>query len=191
MAFGRLADLGYVDFYEALDLFRPLLADQVAIGEDSQERSVLDDEPTRLPLAIAEEVDRPQLPRARDRPRSSIPSRPSGSRRALMVLVNKVLAAGRAKPGQSEVVRRGALYATSTLSLGLETVARGDLGKATAGVADHRARPGCSGSATPSRTSSRGSRTALAPRSLTAGSPARELVAALCSPRPLFARRGR
>src|SRR5213078_5255254 len=29
---------------------------------------------------------------------------------------------------------------------------------------------------------------ALAPRSVTAGSPARELVAALCSPRPLFAR---
>ena len=33
----RLADLGYVDFYEALDLFRPLDADKVQIGEGSQD----------------------------------------------------------------------------------------------------------------------------------------------------------
>jgi hypothetical protein len=49
---------------------------------------------------------------------------------AILLLVNRVLAAGRAKPGQAEVMRRGALYATATLSLGLESVARGDLDKA-------------------------------------------------------------
>ena len=37
---------------------------------------------------------------------------------------------GRAKPGQPEVIRRGALFATATLSLGLESIARGDVGKA-------------------------------------------------------------
>ncbi len=53
---GRLADQGYVDFYEALDLFRPLDAEQVQAGEASQERIVDDSgEPQRLPLAIAEE----------------------------------------------------------------------------------------------------------------------------------------
>jgi hypothetical protein len=34
---GRLADLGYVDFYDALDLFRPLEPAQVHIGEGSQD----------------------------------------------------------------------------------------------------------------------------------------------------------
>src|SRR5262249_2699769 len=52
---GRLADLGYVDFYEALDLFRPLTPDQVQIGEGSQDRP-LDEEPAHLPVVVAEEV---------------------------------------------------------------------------------------------------------------------------------------
>ena len=40
---GRLADLGYVDFYDALDLFRPLPLEQVHIGESSEDRSAIDD----------------------------------------------------------------------------------------------------------------------------------------------------
>ena len=105
-----------------------------------------------------------------------------------MVLVNKVLAAGRAKPGQAEVMRRGALYATATLSLGLEAIARGDLGARAAGAALDRARAAVPrrlhGHAPSSRASRRRSRRARSPP----GSPAKELVAALCSPRPLFAR---
>jgi hypothetical protein len=182
---GRLADLGYVDFYEALDLFRPLTLDQVAIGEGSQDR-ILDEEPPRLPLAIAEEViGRSFLARAM----ASIDDAVEAERleSALTVLVNKVLAAGRAKPGQAEVLRRGALYATATLSLGLETVARGDLTRArdalhTVGLA----RLFRVGYAVTQRLAKLAS--ALAPRSLTAGSPTRDLVAGLCSPRPLFAR---
>jgi hypothetical protein len=106
---------------------------------------------------------------------------------ALMVLVNKVLAAGRAKPGQAEVMRRGALYAPATLSLGLETLARGDLARARDAlhtVALSRLfRIGYTVTQRLAKLA-----TALAPRSLTAASPARDLVAALCSPRPLFAR---
>jgi hypothetical protein len=106
---------------------------------------------------------------------------------ALMVLVNKVLAAGRAKPGQIEVMRRGALYATSTLSLGLETVARGDLDRAQEALKSiglgRLFRVGYTVTLKLAKLAA-----ALAPRSVTAGSPARELVAALCSPRPLFSR---
>src|SRR5207344_2984077 len=40
---GRLADMGYVDFYDALDLFRPLDPSQAQIGEGSQDRPVADD----------------------------------------------------------------------------------------------------------------------------------------------------
>src|SRR5262245_7284448 len=120
----RLADLGYVDFYDALDLFRPLDADKVQIGEGSQERDIED--ASRLPLAIAEEVIGGSF-LARAMSRIDDPAEAARLEAALIVLVNKVLAAARAKPGQSEVMRRGALYATATVSLGLETIARGDL----------------------------------------------------------------
>jgi hypothetical protein len=183
---GRLADSGYVDFYEALDLFRPLTPDQVSIGEGSQDKVLDEEAPSRLPVAIAEEVlGRSFLARAM----ASIDDPVEAERleAALVVLVNKVLAAGRAKPGQAEVMRRGALYATATLSLGLETLARGDLGRARDAlhtVALSRLfRIGYTVTQRLAKLA-----TALAPRSLTAASPARDLVAALCSPRPLFSR---
>lgn len=180
----RLADLGYVDFYEALDLFRPLDADKVQIGEGSQDKLVGDD--TRLPAVVAEEVlGRSFLARAM----GSIddPAEAEQLEAALMVLVNKVLAAGRTKPGQADVVRRGALYATATLSLGLETLARSDLGRAREALRtislQRMFRVGYTVTTKLARLAQ-----ALAPRSLTAGPPAKEVVAALCSPRPLFSR---
>ena len=180
----RLADLGYVDFYDALDLFRPLDADKVKIGEGSQDNIAAEE--SRMPLVVAEEVlGRSFLARAL----GSIDDPVVAERieAALMVLVNKVLAAGRAKPGQGEVLRRGALYATATLSLGLETLSRSDLGRAHDALRSvslqRMFRVGYTVTAKLARLAQ-----ALAPRSLTAGSPARELVAGLCSPRPLFSR---
>jgi hypothetical protein len=180
----RLADLGYVDFYDALDLFRPLDVDSVHIGEGTHDRVV--DETSRLPIVVAEEViGRSFLARAM----AAIEDTTDSERleTALMVLVNKVLAAGRAKPGQAEVVKRGALYATSTVSLGLEAVSRGDIGRATAALKSiglgRLFRVGYTITTKLGRLAR-----ALASRSLTAGSPARELVAGLCSPRPLLSR---
>ena len=182
---GRLADLGYVDFYDALDLFRPLPADQVHIGEGSHDRLVGEDKP-RMAIVVAQEVvGRNFLARAL----AAIDDVAEAERveGALMVLVNKVLAAGRAKPGQEEVVRRGALYATSTLSLGLEVIARGDLERATQALGSIGLGRMFRVGYTVTHKLARLAR-ALAPRSPTAGSPARELVAGLCSPRPLFSR---
>jgi hypothetical protein len=181
---GRLADLGYVDFYEALDLFRPLEASAVVIGEGTQER-IIDDMPSHIPIVVASEiVNRNFL--ARTLAQLDDPGEAERVEGALMVLVNKILAAGRAKPGQQEVLRRGALFATATLSLGLETVARGDLGRAqqalrTIGMT-RLFRVGYTVTQRLARLA-----VALAARSATAGSPAKELIAALCSPRPLFA----
>ncbi|HTL36344.1 MAG TPA: DUF6178 family protein [Kofleriaceae bacterium] len=182
---GRLADLGYIDFYEALDLFRPLPADQVQIGEGSQDRP-LDQGATHLPVVIVEEViGRSFLARAM----AAIDDDVEAERleQALMVLVNKVLAAGRAKPGQAEVMRRGALYATATLSLGLEVIARSDIERATQALKSiafgRLFRVGYTVTHRLAKLA-----TALAPRSTTAGSPAKDLVAGLCSPRPLFSR---
>ncbi len=182
---GRLADLGYVDFYDALDLFRPLTPDQVHIGEGSQDRPLEEGE-TRLPVVVAEEVvGRSFLARAIGAIEDSAEA--ERLEQSLMVLVNKVLAAGRAKPGQAEVMRRGALYATATLSLGLETIARGDLERAKEAL--HTIALGRLfrvGYTVTQRLAKLA--TALAPRSATSGVPARDLVAALCSPRPLFSR---
>jgi hypothetical protein len=181
---GRLADLGYVDFYDALDLFRPLEPGQVAIGEDSHGPIVADD--TRLPVAVAEQViGRSFLARALAA--VDEPARAEQIEAGLMVLVNKLLAAGRARPGHAEVVHRGALYATATLSLGLETVARGDVDRAAHALTsinlERLFRVGYTVTQKLARLA-----VALAPRSLTAGSPTRELVSALCTPRPLFSR---
>jgi len=180
---GRLADFGYVDFYDALDLFRPLDPAQVQIGEGSQDHVLGED--TRLPVAVAEQViGRSFLARALAA--ITDPSEAERLEAGLMVLVNKVLAAGRAKPGQAEVVRRGALYATATLSLGLETIARGDVDRSTHALGsialERLFRVGYTVTQKLARLA-----VALAPRSITAGSPVKELVAALCSPRPLFA----
>ena len=180
---GRLADFGYVDFYDALDLFRPLDPAQVQIGEGSQDHVLGED--TRLPVAVAEQViGRSFLARALAA--ITDPSEAERLEAGLMVLVNKVLAAGRAKPGQAEVVRRGALYATATLSLGLETIARGDVDRATHALGsialERLFRVGYTVTQKLARLA-----VALAPCSITAGSPVKELVAALCSPRPLFA----
>ncbi len=198
---GRLADLGYIDFYDALDLFRPLPADHVHVNEGSQDRGDAGADPTRLPGVVAENVvGRRFLARAL----AAIDDTAEAERLegALVVLVNKVLAAGRAKPGEAEVVKRGALYATATLSLGLEAVARAESARGVGGDA------GAYGSELATATQALHTvglgrlfrvgytvtmrlaklATALANRSATAGSPTRELVAGLCSPRPLFAR---
>jgi hypothetical protein len=181
---GRLADLGYVDFYDALDLFRPLEPTQVHIGEGTQSQRV--DDEARLPVVVVEQViGRSFLARAL----AAIddPAEAERIETGLLLLVNKVLAAGRARPGQAEVTRRGALYATSTLALGLETVARGDIDRASQALSsigmERLFRVGYTVTQKLARLAQ-----ALAPRSITAGSPARELVAALCSPRPLFSR---
>jgi uncharacterized protein DUF6178 len=182
---GRMADLGYVDFYEALELFRPLDIDKVTVGEGTQDR-IVEDEMPRISLAIAEQVIGKSF-LARALSTVDDPAEAERLETALTVLVNKVLAAARAKPGQPEVMRRGAEYATATLSLGLEAVARGDLARGAAALRSISVMRLFRAGYTLSQKLAKLAQ-ALAPRSLTAGSPARELVAALCSPRPLFAR---
>ncbi|MCA9490254.1 MAG: hypothetical protein KC621_10025, partial [Myxococcales bacterium] len=108
---GRLADLGYVDFYEALDLFQPLEPDQVTIGEGTQERpDLIDDEdhaPRALPATIAEQVvSRSFLARALDA--VADPAEAERLEGAILIVTNKVLSAARVKPGDLDALRRGA-----------------------------------------------------------------------------------
>jgi hypothetical protein len=187
---GRMADLGFVDFYDALDLFQPLEPDQIHIGEGSEERfpAAIDGDgapPRNLPSVIAEQVvSRSFLARALDR---MAPDQAERIEQAILVLVNKVMSAARVKPGESEALRRGAHYATATVSLGLETVARGDVDRAAQTLSSvsltrlHRA--GYTVAVKLARLAQ-----SLAPRAATAGLPATAVLGGLTAPRPWLAR---
>lgn len=186
---GRLADLGYVDFYEALDLYAVLDVDKVKIGEGTEDRApAIDDDRSHaeLPMTLAETVvQRSFLTRAWDRVEDPVAA--ERLRGALLVLVNKALAAERAKPGETEAVRAGAEQATAILSLGLEAVAKGDVDRAAAALASisltrlHRV------GYTITARLARLART-LAPRAATADPPAPAMMAALLGHRPRFSR---
>jgi hypothetical protein len=182
---GRLADIGYVDFYDALDLFRPLEMTEVAIGEGSQDVSS-DIAPSDLPVPIVQEMlGRTFLAAALSNLASN--SEQERVQLAILLLVNRVLAAGRAKPGQAEVMRRGALYATATLSLGLESVARGDLDKAAQALRSIGVLRLFRVGFTLTRRLSRLAAPLRAAAAI-AASPGKEVVAAVSGQRPLFPR---
>lgn len=187
---GRLADLGYVDYYDALDLFRPLEGDAVKIGEGTEDRlaHVIDSDagPANLPIAIAEQVvARSFLARAWDRLDDA--GEEERLEAALMVVVNKLLSAARTKPGDQASMRAGADYATATISLGLELVARGDLDRAAAALRSvaltRLFRVGYTLGAKLARLAH-----GLAARAATAGEPDQSVLGALLQPRPWFAR---
>ena len=186
---GRMADLGYVDFHEALEIFRPLEVSKVVIGEGTEDRILSMDDDTRsdrlLPSAIAEQVlGRSFLARALDELNGEDAARVE---QGILVLVNHVLAAGRVRPGEMDVMSRGAHYATATLALGLEAVSRGDIARAATALSTvaivRLFRAGYTLTLQLARLA-----TALAPRSVTAESKTTSLIAGLCSPRPLLTR---
>jgi hypothetical protein len=126
---GRMADLGYVDFYEALEVFRPLDPDKVFDEERGAEKPRAREEVPNLPTPVAEQVvGRAFLAKTL----STIASAEITDRieAELLYLVNRVLAAARVSPGNEEAVRIGARHAAATLSLGLEHVAHGDVERA-------------------------------------------------------------
>lgn len=182
---GRLADLGYVDFYDALELFAPLTPEQFLLQAPPPDSFVDDADHGGLPLSIAEKiVARSFLARAWDR----VPSAAHEAlEMALIVLVNKVLAAARVKPGDPAAVALAADYATCTVALGLETVTRGDLDRAAAllptASMTRLHRVGFTITQQLARVAK-----GLAPRTLTADDAATAVVSALCAPRPWMAR---
>lgn len=137
---GRMSDLGYVDYYEALQVFRPLDPASVRIGEGTEDRFAPDrpdtDDPEQvatsfglMPAAVAEGVlGASFLARAMDR--IDDPDEIARLEIAVMVLVNNVLAAMRVPPADLEAVRHGAQHAAATVSLGLEALSQGDLERA-------------------------------------------------------------
>ncbi|WP_428262902.1 DUF6178 family protein [Haliangium sp.] len=137
---GRMADLGYADFYDALEVFRPIDPDQVSIDEGSAERFDPVDQDSdaderaagigHMPVPVAEGVVGTSfLARALDL--IDDPDELHRVETALVVLVNKVLAVARVSPGDSELTAAGARHAAATCALGLESLSKGDLVRAS------------------------------------------------------------
>jgi hypothetical protein len=184
---GRLADLGYVDAHEALDVFQPLEPDRIKIGEGTigPAPTILDEDGIPvMPLAIAEQVIAQSFfARAYGRLETASAARVE---QGLMILVNRVLAAARVKPGDLPAVSRAAGYTTATLSLGLESVAKGDLAKASLALESVALNRLFRAGYTVAR-KVRALAEGLAVRAVTAGAPADAVIKAVRAPWPMLA----
>ncbi len=190
----RMADIGYVDFYDALEVFRPVDVKTVVIGENSQDRvspvDGADPEHARtaggFTRSLAETtVRRSFLARCLD----SIRDRKELSRieTAIVVLTNKVLSAERIALADTEQIQQTVDAAIATLALGLDIVAGQNVGRGAQALSTisltrlHRV--GYSATLPLARVAK-----ALAPRASDAGDPGLSVLEALAKPRPLFAK---
>ena len=185
---GRMADLGYADFYEALEVFQPLDPESIAAGEAGwstagprEAGAPREAAASGLPAPVAEPMAGSFLARALER--VSDGAEAERLEAALLLLVNRVLSALRVSPGDEAAVRAASLRAAATASLGLEHATAGQLDLAAAALAHvsltrlHRA------GHTLTLRLARMARL-LAPRALTAGEPTAQVLEALLSARP-------
>ncbi len=188
---GRMADLGYVDFYEALEVFRPIDSASVSIGEGTEDRfpSAASGEEApasgELPVPFAERlVGRSFLARAVGE--IADPDEAARLETALVVLANRVLAAFRVQPSDSDGIAAATDYAMATLALGLEVVSQGNIEHAAAALR----------TVSLSRIHRLGYTTTLrlarfahliSPRAVAASDPASSVLAALLRARPWLA----
>jgi hypothetical protein len=130
----RMADLGFADYYEALEVYRELDPASVRIGESSSRaRPVLDQtsagDPSalRMPTTLAERLsDADGSPFARAAQRLTAGEEVDDLRFALVTLTNRALAADRVSPGDDEAVATVLDRLVATLDLAIERLAQGD-----------------------------------------------------------------
>ena len=131
---GRMADLGFADYHEALEVYRELDPASVRVGESSSRvRPVLDQtsagDPAalRMPTTLAErlsDADGSAFARAAQRLAGS--DEVDDLRFALVTLTNRALAADRVSPGDDEAVAAVLDRLVATLDLAIERLAQGD-----------------------------------------------------------------
>ncbi len=127
---GRMADLGFVDYQEALEVYRWIDPARVRIDAPPESPdAVAGVEPEALPLPLGEQMGEDSfLGRALagiDDPRLLGTLAPY-----LVSLVNRVLAADRIDPADVDMVRSVAARARDTLSLGLQFLSGDEIGRA-------------------------------------------------------------
>jgi hypothetical protein len=131
---GRMEDLGFADYYEALEVYRELDPATVRLGESTpgalrtRPTDVRDgvDAPSRAPSALVERMAHGSSPFARAVQGVSSADEVSELHFSLVALTNRVLAADRVTPGDDAAVAATLERLLATLDLGVELLARGD-----------------------------------------------------------------
>jgi hypothetical protein len=136
---GRMADLGYVDFYEALAIYRWLDPASVKLDEHSFVAAP-PETPTELPAVLAGSLDEAGF---FGQALGTLPSDAEVERLhgALVLLINKAMAADLVDPGDFDEGKKALGRAVAYLGLGLEYLSRGDAvraGQALSSVALER-----------------------------------------------------
>jgi hypothetical protein len=132
----RMADLGFADYYEALEVYRELDPGTVRIGDRSsmasRARTIVDSRPAdgsalRIPTALAERLgDTDGSAFSRAAQKLTVGEELDDLRFALVALTNRVLAADRIAPGDDEAVAAVLDRLLATLDLAMERLAQGD-----------------------------------------------------------------
>jgi hypothetical protein len=138
---GRMADLGFADPWEALEVYRELDPASVRIGESTGVASrvrplhpdVRNGDSLRAPLALVERLGN-RSPFARAVAGLSVPEQVDELHFALVSLGNRVLSADRVTPGDDEGVAAVLGGMLSTLDIAIEFLAHGDDERATEAV---------------------------------------------------------
>jgi hypothetical protein len=140
---GRMEDLGFADYYEALEVYREIDLASVRIGEVKQTplRAATDaaaagsGDALRVPTALAQRLsDVGGSPFARAAQKLAARDEIEELRFALVALTNRVLAADRVAPGDDDAVAATLQRLAATLDLAIERLAPGDDERASAAL---------------------------------------------------------
>jgi hypothetical protein len=115
----RMADLGFVDYYEALGTYAPLEASMLRRRPRAAEQSVREDQPPLLPVPLRRDLPSDSLLL---RALAELTSSPlAGQVEAeLLLLVNRTLAADLAEPGDLDAAREALEQAVGCVDVALE-----------------------------------------------------------------------
>jgi hypothetical protein len=126
---GRMADLGFSDYYDALEVYREIDPASVRVGGDPNPRvrPLMDESESsslRMPSALVEKLGSGS-PFARAITGVSSREELANLQAALVALSNRVLAADRVTPGDDETVGAVLGRMTATLDLAIELLSHG------------------------------------------------------------------
>jgi hypothetical protein len=131
---GRMADLGFADYHEALEVYRELDPTSVRVGESAPggarvrplDAAGSAEPAVRLPGALIDRVGGGGTPFARAVRALTSAEETAELHFALVSLTNRVLAADRVAPGDDAAVAAVMERLVATLDLAVELLARGD-----------------------------------------------------------------